>query len=259
MTNHVLFDQTSHDDDDVEIVSFHLKVLVMRCINVKLVIITNAAGGLNRDFNIGDVFAISDSIALPQLCGMNSLMGPNDPELGPRFQPVSNAYPDELRAVAKRAASDLGFDFFHEQGTYCFVSGPMYESKAECKFLRQLGGDAVGMSTIPEVTAAHHAGMKVLGLSLITNKVVMPGDTGPAASHEEVIEAVDKRSHQMQAFVKKIVEILKVDILPSTPAPKPIKLLVPRTFILEKIPVQTIMLGVAAMAAGFMIGKARAN
>lgn len=231
----------------------------MRCINVKLVIITNAAGGLSPNFKIGDVFAISDSIALPQLCGMNSLMGPNDPELGPRFQPVSNAYPEEIRDVAKRAAKALDFNFFHEEGTYCFVSGPMYESKAECKFLRQLGGDAVGMSTIPEVTAAHHAGMKVLGLSLITNKVVMPGDTGPAASHEEVIEAVDKRSHQMQTFVKKIMEILKKDILPNTPTPKPLNLDVPKPSILEKIPVKEVLLGLAAVAAGFMIGKTRAS
>eukprot|EP00977_Amphora_coffeiformis_P007175 scaffold1564_cov174-Amphora_coffeaeformis.AAC.13 len=231
----------------------------MRCVNVKLVIITNAAGGLNPNFNIGDVFAISDSIALPQLSGMNALMGPNDSELGPRFQPVSNAHPEELRNVAKQAARSLQYDFFHEEGTYCFVSGPMYESKAECKFLRQLGGDAVGMSTIPEVLAAHHSGMKVLGLSLVTNKVVMPGDMGPAASHEEVIEAVDKRSQQMQAFVKKIVEILKSDVLPNTPRPKQINLTVPKASIVEKISLQTIVLGVAALAAGFMIGKVRAS
>ena len=231
----------------------------MRCINVKLVIITNAAGGLNPNFNIGDVFAISDSIALPHLTGVNSLMGPNDSELGPRFQPVSNAYSEELLDVAKQAAKALHFDFFHEEGTYCFVSGPMYESKAECKFLRQLGGDAVGMSTIPEVVAAHHSGMKVLGLSLVTNKVVMPGDKGPAANHEEVIEAVDKRALQMQAFVKKIVEILKSDILPNTSTPKQLNLTVPKPSIAEKIPLQTIVLGVVALAAGFMIGKARAS
>lgn len=231
----------------------------MRCINVKLVIITNAAGGLNPNFNIGDVFAISDHVALPQMCGMNSLMGPNDPELGPRFQPMSNAYPDNLRNVATRAAKALGFDFVHPQGTYCFVSGPMYESKAECQFLRQLGGDAVGMSTIPEVTAAHHAGLLVLGLSLITNKVVMPGDTGPAASHEEVIEAVNERSTQMQVFVQKIVEILKTDVLPNTPVPKQLDLTVPKPSILEGLPIQSILLGVAAVAAGFMIGKARTN
>lgn len=231
----------------------------MRCINVKLVIVTNAAGGLNRHYNIGDVFAISDSIALPQLCGVNSLMGPNDAELGPRFVPVSNAYPDDLRGVAQRAAAALRFDdFFHPDGTYCFVSGPQYESKAECVFLRQLGGDAVGMSTIPEVTAAHHAGMKVLGLSLITNKVVMPGDVGPAASHEEVIDAVDKRSHQMQTFVKKIVEILKTDVLPELPALKPINLQVPKPSLLEQIPVPTVLAGVAAVAVGFLLGKARA-
>lgn len=239
--------------------AFCRSVLVMRCLNVKLVIITNAAGGLNPSFNIGDVFGISDSIALPQLCGMNSLMGPNDPELGPRFQPISNAYQEDLRNIAQQAAKSLGYDFFHKEGTYCFVSGPMYESKAECKFLRHLGGDAVGMSTIPEVTAAHHAGMRVLGLSLITNKVVMPGDTGPAASHEEVIEAVDQRSTQMQAFVKKIVEILKTDVLPNTPRPKQLDLTVPKPSLLEQIPMQTILLSLAAVAAGFMIGRARGS
>jgi purine-nucleoside phosphorylase len=237
-----------------------LPVQVMRCINVKLVIVTNAAGGLNPNFEIGDVMGISDSIALPQLCGMNSLMGPNDAELGPRFQPVSNGYPEALRDVAQRAADALGFDFFHKTGTYCFVTGPMYESKAECKFLRELGGHAVGMSTIPEVTAAHHSGMKVLGLSLITNKVVMPGDdSSAAASHEEVIDAVNKRSQQMQSFVKKIVEILKTEVLPTLPALKAISLTVPVPSILEGLPIQSILFGAAAVAVGIFIGKARSS
>ena len=172
---------------------------------------------------------------------------------------VSNAYPEDLRDIVLRAAKSLAFDFVHKEATYCFVSGPMYESKAECKFLRQLGGDAVGMSTIPEVTAAHHAGMKVMVLSLITNKVVMPGDKGPAASHEEVIEAVNQRSTQMQTFVKKIVEILKTDVLPNTPAPEQLDLTVPKPSIFEQIPVQSILLGVVAVAAGYMMGKARTN
>ena len=189
--------------------------------------ITNAAGALNPAFNVGDVFAISDSIALPQMCGMNSLMGPNDAELGLRFHPMSNAYPEELRSIAKRAATALGFNFFRPEGTYCFVTGPMYESKAEANFLRTIGGDAVGMSTIPEVTAAHHAGLKVLGLSLITNKVLMPGDNGPAANHEEVTGEANNRSAQLQTFVKKIVEILKTEVLPKTPRPKQLSLETP--------------------------------
>jgi purine-nucleoside phosphorylase len=227
----------------------------MRCINVKLVIITNAAGGLNPTFNIGDVFAISDSIALPQMCGMNSLMGPNDAELGPRFQPISNAYAEDLRDIAQQAAKALGLDFFRPEGTYCFVTGPMYESKAECKFLRELGGDAVGMSTIPEVTAAHHAGMKVLGLSLITNKVVMPGDKAPPANHEEVIEAVNQRSEQLQTFVKKIVDILKVDVLPNTTRPKQISLPSAAESILERIQIPSVVLiaGIVASIA-FNVG-----
>jgi purine-nucleoside phosphorylase len=226
---------------------------------VKLVIITNAAGGLNPNYSVGDVIAISDSIALPQMCGMNSLMGPNDAELGPRFPPISNAYNEDLRNIAQKAATALKFDFFRPEGTYCFVTGPMYESKAECKLLRQIGGDAVGMSTIPEVTAAHHSGMKVLGLSLITNKVVMPGDTAPPANHEEVIEAVDKRSKQLQTFVKKIVEILKVDVLPNTPRPKQLSSVPPFTSILEKIDVSPVLLVGIVASVAFSVGIAMAK
>eukprot|EP01083_Nonionella_stella_P115745 343496_1 len=99
-------------------------------------------------------------------------------------------------------------DFVRKNGTYCFVSGPMYESKAECRFLKQSGGDCVGMSTVPEIVAAHHSGMKVLCLSLVTNKVVISGDEGPPASHEEVLDAVNLRSRQIQGLVKEIAAML---------------------------------------------------
>lgn len=168
----------------------------------------------------------------------NPLIGPNDEELGPRFPATSNAYPKRLRLCAHKAAKELKHDFVVPHGTYCFVSGPMYESRAECRFLRSLGGDAVGMSTVPEIVAAHHCNMQILCLSLITNKVVMAGDEdesdhGAVANHQEVLDAVQKRAEQIQALVKKTVEIIGKEVLPQlpdlpkvsldTPAPLPLR------------------------------------
>ena len=202
-----------------------LPVTVMRCLCVKVVIITNAAGGLNPDFNVGDVICASDHFAIPQLAGNNPLVGPNDDEMGPRFPPTSNAYNEDLRQAAQKAAKQLKIDFLRPHGTYCFVSGPMYESKAECRFLRMVGGDCVGMSTVPEVVTAHHCNMKVLCLSLVTNKVIMEGDEGPVASHAEVLEAVATRSIQMQELVKEIIKVLSDEsILDGIPSLSPISL-----------------------------------
>jgi len=191
-----------------------LPVTVMRCLGVRVVIVTNAAGGLNADLAVGDVICVSDHLAIPQLAGNNPLVGPNDADLGPRFPPTSNAYNEELRRTAKKAADELGMNFLRTHGTYCFVSGPMYESKAECRFLRTLGGDCVGMSTIPEVVTAHHCGIQVLTLSLVTNMVVMEGDEGaPVANHAEVLEAVGTRSVQLQGLVKRIIDLLRRESL----------------------------------------------
>jgi purine-nucleoside phosphorylase len=207
-----------------------LPVHVMRCLQVKVVLVTNAAGGLNPNYQVGDVVAVSDHVAIPQIAGKNPLLGPNDDELGPRFPPMSNAYPEELRNVVYEAADELGLDFVRKEGAcYCFASGPMYESKAECRFFRNIGGDAVGMSTIPEITAAHHCGIKVICLSLITNKVIISGDEGPAASHGEVLDAVDQRAVEMQSLVKRIVSILNKDILPNLSELPPVSLKTPCT------------------------------
>jgi purine-nucleoside phosphorylase len=207
-----------------------LPIYVMRCLSVKVCIVTNAAGGLNPDYNVGDVVAISDHLAIPQMAGNNALIGPNDNELGPRFPATSNAYDETLRVAASHAAKAIGADYFRSHhATYCFVTGPMYESKAECRLLRTLGGDAVGMSTIPEIVAAHHCNMKALCLSLITNKVVMTGDEGsPVATHAEVLEAVAKRSVQMQNFVQQIVRTLKTEVLPELPLLPKVSLQVPK-------------------------------
>lgn len=229
-----------------------LPVYVMRCLCVKVVLVTNAAGGLNPDYNVGDVCCVDDHLAIPQLAGKNPLVGPNDDELGPRFPPTSNAYPESLRATAALAAKELGFDFVRNDGScYCFVSGPMYESRAECRFLRTLGGDMVGMSTIPEIVAAHHCDMKVLCLSLITNKVIMEGHEGPVASHAEVLEAVGKRAVQMQTLAKQIVAALNRKILKELPDLMPVSLRVPSKY----WPLSSKLVTVGALvAAGAVIG-----
>lgn len=213
----------SYEGHDMKTVA--LPVTVMRCLQVKLVIVTNAAGSLNPDYNAGDVVVVSDHVALPQICGRNPLIGPNDDELGPRFPPTSDMYPEDLRNLAYKSADELGLSFVRKEGAcYCFASGPMYESRSECRFMRTLGGDAVGMSTIPELTQAHYCGMKIICLSLITNKVIISGDEGPAASHAEVLEAVEKRAIKMQSLVKKIVSNLSKDVLPTLPELPPINL-----------------------------------
>jgi purine-nucleoside phosphorylase len=199
-----------HSYEGHEMKTVVLPVYVMRCLGVKVLIVTNAAGGLNPSFQVGDICCVDDHLAIPQMAGKNPLIGPNDDDLGPRFPPTSNAYSEPLRMAVKKAANDLSYqDFVRSDGScYCFVSGPMYESRAECRFLRSLGGDMV---------AAHHCDIKVLCLSLITNKVIMEGHEGPVASHQEVLEAVEKRSKQMQELVKQIVTVTKETILPDLP------------------------------------------
>lgn len=184
-----------------------LPVRVMRLMGVKLLIVTNAAGGLNPSFNVGDIMIIQDHFGLPPIGGNHPLRGVNDDALGPRFPAMSDAYDEVLQDMVLSASEKLGLkNSVRPNGTYCFVSGPCYETKAECKFLRSVGGDSVGMSTIPEVIAAKHCGMKILGLSLITNKVVFEKTKDTVhASHAEVLEAVQQSGKNVEAIVKNIL------------------------------------------------------
>ena len=147
----------------------------------RTLVVTNAAGGLNPEFDPGDVMLVSDHL---NASGDNPLLGPNLDRFGPRFPPMTDAYDPHLRDEALAAAERTGLAL--RQGVYIMLSGPSYETRAEMRMLRGLGADAVGMSTAHEVIVARHAGVNVLGFSLITNKAT--DDVEAGATHEEVIE-----------------------------------------------------------------------
>ena len=164
-----------------------LPVRVAREMGATAMIITNAAGGINRDFHIGDVMLITDHISFIGMAGNNALVGPNVDRQGTRFPEVTTAYDAELRNQAIQVAHDAAIDL--RQGVYAGVSGPNFETPAELRFLRMVGADAVGMSTVNEVTVARHCGLRVLGFSGITNVARLSSDEGPPPTHEEVNEA----------------------------------------------------------------------
>lgn len=183
-----------------------MPVRVMRLMGVKLLIVTNAAGGLNPAYKVGDVMIIQDHFGTPCLAGNHPLRGHNNDQLGPRFPAMSDCYDDKLQNMVVETATALGLsDRVRTDGTYCFVSGPCYETKAESRFLRSIGGDSVGMSTVPEVIAAKHCGMKIIGLSLITNAVVTSNEQTVHASHQEVLDAVRDAGKHVQAIVNHLV------------------------------------------------------
>jgi len=163
-----------------------LPVRVLRMLGVTRLIVTNAAGGLEPGFRVGDLMLITDHINLVGMAGLSPLRGPNDPTLGPRFPDMSQAYDPALQNLARSVAKAKGL--FLREGVYVMVAGPAYETPADIRFLRLIGADAVGMSTVPEVVAARHAGMAVLGLSGITN-VARFTPSPEKTSHEEVLAA----------------------------------------------------------------------
>src|SRR5215216_4365691 len=145
-----------------------LPVRVMLRLGLEMMFVTNAAGGVNPDFVPGDVMLITDHLNLIGMMGANPLMGPNIDELGPRFPDMSQAYDRELMTVARQVAANENIPL--REGIYCALSGPSFEGPADLRFLRGIGADAVGMSTVPEVIVARHGGMRVMGLSGISNK-----------------------------------------------------------------------------------------
>ncbi len=161
-----------------------LPIRVMRALGVETLIVTNAAGGVNEKYHAGDLMLISDHINLVGMSGLNPLRGPNDDSLGPRFPDMSDAYDTTLREKTRKLADELKIEL--REGVYAMLAGPSFESSADVRFLRMIGADAVGMSTVPEVIVARHGGMRVLGLSLISNSLA---NEHAKVSHEEVLEA----------------------------------------------------------------------
>lgn len=179
-----------------------LPVRVMGQLGAKMLIVTNAAGGVNPAYRPGDFMLLRDHINMPGLAGANPLIGPNDDRLGARFPPLAHAYDMDLRALARTVATAWSEITLHE-GVYTMVGGPNYETGAELKFLRSIGTDAVGMSTVPEVIVARHMGMRVLGLSLITNSAT--GEDTAEVNHAEVLATADAVRPKFAALVRGIV------------------------------------------------------
>ncbi|KAK7062810.1 Purine nucleoside phosphorylase [Paramarasmius palmivorus] len=204
-------------------------VRVMARLGVNTMIITNAAGALNPNLAVGTIVVVQDHLALPNLTGMNPLLGPQVNTDRPRFIPLSDAYSPALRRLAFIASNQLQFEESAlGEGVYAWVSGPTYETPAEGRFLRKIGADVVGMSTVPEVVAAREEGMEVMVLSLVTNAVVIPEkyrsikeevkaelagqkvEPPPqeVVSHEEVLALGKQKGELMRKLVERVIELL---------------------------------------------------
>lgn len=188
---------------DIHTVAYPVRVFSL--LGVKTLVVTNAAGGLNAAYNVGDIMLIKDHINMPGFAGQNPLCGHNDKRFGERFPCMSDAYDRELRRLAEQTAKEQSCDSFLQEGVYCMLAGPTYETIAESRLLQKLGADAVGMSTVPEVVVARHCGLRVLGLSLITNKVVMDYDSEEKANHEEVLKTTEHRTKDLQRLVSNLI------------------------------------------------------
>lgn len=176
-----------------------LPVRVMQKIGVKTLVVTNAAGGVNLGYHPGELMVIGDMFSMT---AQNPLIGPNLDAFGPRFPDMSCAFDKELRALAHECANEQGFAL--REGVYAQMTGPTYETPAEIRMLRTLGADAVGMSTVPEVIVARHGGMRVLGISCITNMAA--GILDQPLNHAEVTETANRVKGQFRDLLDRIIE-----------------------------------------------------
>ena len=181
-----------------------LPVRAMQRLGIEILVVTNAAGAIHPDFAPGDVMLINDHLGLAGMAGLNPLIGPNLDEFGPRFPDMSQAYDRELAALARRVAKEKKITL--REGVYVGLSGPSFETPADLRFLRLAGADSVGMSTVPEVTAARHGGTRVLGFSGISNKANLDGNT--ITSHEEVLEAGKILVPKLEALLRGVLHLL---------------------------------------------------
>lgn len=179
-----------------EFVTFPIRV--MKLLGVQRLVVTNAAGGVNRQFAPGDLMMITDHL---NFLGTNPLVGPNLDEFGPRFPDMSEAYSRRMRDILKETAAGLGIEL--REGVYAAMLGPSYETPAEIRMLQTVGADAVGMSTVPEVLVARHAGIEVLGISCITNMAA--GILDQPLRHDEVVETAER---VREKFLKLVLHVI---------------------------------------------------
>ena len=204
-TQNVLIMQgRSHFYEGYSMAEIGFPVRVMQRLGIEILIVTNAAGGINQSYEPGDVMLIKDHLNLLGMAGESPLRGPNFDSIGPRFPDMGRAYDRDLGELTRQAAK--GQDFQLQEGVYVCLAGPSFETPADLRFLQAMGVDAVGMSTVPEVTVARHGGMRVLGLSTISNKANLDGET--LTSHEEVLEAGEIVVPRLTHIIKYVLQRL---------------------------------------------------
>ncbi len=189
-----------YEGNSIEEVAFATRMYAL--LGIPTLIVTNASGAINPDFRAGDLVLLTDHI---NMLGVNPLRGANIEELGPRFPDMSAAYTPEIRTIAKSVAASLNIEV--KEGVYLAALGPSYETPAEIRAFHAMGADLVGMSTVPEVIVAAHAGMKVLGLSIATN-LAAGVDPTATLTHEEVIETTQRKGDEMRRLLMALLERL---------------------------------------------------
>jgi purine-nucleoside phosphorylase len=193
-----------HFYEGYEMSQVTLPIRIMQRLGIEIVVVTNAAGGINQDFNPGNPMLITDHLNLLGMAGPNPLRGPNLEEFGTRFPDMSQAYDRKLIEIARNVAKELEITLY--EGIYVCLAGPTFETPADLRFLLNAGVDAVGMSTVPEVIVANHGGQRVLGISGITNQSNLFGEA--ETTHEEVIETGKLLAPKMMKLIRGILRAL---------------------------------------------------
>lgn len=202
--NVLIMQGRAHYYEGYSIAQIGLPVRVMQRLGIEILIVTNAAGAVNPEFIPGDLMLITDHLNLIGMAGLTPLRGPNLDEFGPRFPDMGRAYDRELGALTREIAAD--HNILLRNGVYVGLAGPSFETPADLRFLRTVGADAVGMSTVPEVTVARHGGTRVLGISGISNKANLDGDT--LTTHEEVLAAGELIAPKLSTLIRGVLKSL---------------------------------------------------
>ena len=201
--NVIVLQGRNHFYEGYSVYQITIPIRVMIALGIKYFIVTNAAGGMNPNFTPGDLMIINNHINFPGMAGNNPLRGPNNDSIGPRFPDMTYPYDRDLISLAHRIAGENNFNL--REGVYAYVAGPSFETPAEIKFLQMVGGDAVGMSTVPSVVVARHAGIPVLGISTITNMASPNPSPDTHQNHEEVLETGRMVIPRLSALIRGVV------------------------------------------------------